>query len=362
MADEGNKWTKSLEQLLPFLEAAPTWFKVWVYVLIFLVFITAACMAVLYLRSKEERRAKGSLLYFSIEEPEDNDEIPLGNSRRWPIEGYFPMLEDQELKTRELSGTDRVEVEVVRLSDEERIPQDGKYYVSTARGTWRFDKARFPGEGGYEIIATGFLGDQNADARIKVQCVKKAKAFEHSVERGREARGVSEVVYASPDEVSLPSLKRELNRMQMEFFNLFPRDLDGAMEKVMENLDSIDRVLPVFPDDLELQNLRAYALKNYAQVLIRLQRDDEALRELGEAAKMFRSILEQEPEDEAAWNGLGSVAAVRANITGSPADFRWALQYIDKALELNPTYPAALHDREAVTQWLARLEASSGDQ
>jgi len=61
------------------------------------------------------------------------------------------------------------------------------------------------------------------------------------------------------------------------------------------------------------------------------------MRSLLEAEKMFRAVLDQDPDDAGAWNGLGSV-------TGLRGEYRKALQYIEKALEIKPDYQEAQSD------------------
>ncbi len=102
MADEASKYIKFLDQLIPFLETFPTWFKVWIYILIFLIFLTLAGMAVFYLIGKENVKLKTSLKYFSIERPIDGEEIPLGESKTWMINGLFPVV--QENKKASVNG------------------------------------------------------------------------------------------------------------------------------------------------------------------------------------------------------------------------------------------------------------------
>jgi tetratricopeptide (TPR) repeat protein len=101
----------------------------------------------------------------------------------------------------------------------------------------------------------------------------------------------------------------------------------------------VEPLLPVFPDNYDLQTFRAYMLKNYAMIMRDQGRQADANRSLDEAAKMFAAVHEQNPNDASAWNGLGSVALLR----GNP---QLALQYIDQALFWQPGYPEALHDRE----------------
>jgi tetratricopeptide (TPR) repeat protein len=54
-------------------------------------------------------------------------------------------------------------------------------------------------------------------------------------------------------------------------------------------------------------------------------------------------MITERPLDESAWNGLGSIAAVRG-------DYAEALRYIDRALEINPGYTYAQQDRQSVEQ------------
>ena len=58
-------------------------------------------------------------------------------------------------------------------------------------------------------------------------------------------------------------------------------------------------------------------------------------------------MISEWPEDASAWNGLGSVEAVRGN-------YEQALGYVDRALEITPDYPAALADRQQILKTLRR--------
>ena len=66
---------------------------------------------------------------------------------------------------------------------------------------------------------------------------------------------------------------------------------------------------------------------------------DECSRALAEAEKMFRAVLDQNPADAGAWNGLGSVVGLSGN-------FKKALEYVEKALEIEPDYKEAIQDRK----------------
>ena len=111
-------------------------------------------------------------------------------------------------------------------------------------------------------------------------------------------------------------------------------------------LNRVEPLLPGAPNDYNLQNYRAYMLKNYFMVMRDMGKTEEASWSLDEAGKMFSAIHEQFPKDPGAWNGLGSVAMLR----GDP---QMALQYIDQALFFAPDYAYAKQDRETV---LAQLK------
>jgi cytochrome c-type biogenesis protein CcmH/NrfG len=62
-------------------------------------------------------------------------------------------------------------------------------------------------------------------------------------------------------------------------------------------------------------------------------------------------MIRENPRDAGAWNGLGSIEALRGN-------FRTAIEYIDTALKIEPDYDAAIEDRAMV---LRMMETGSGD-
>ena len=349
MTDALNRLMKFLDQLLPFLESSPLWLKYWIYVLIFLNFATIAGLSVSYLISKQQRAEAGSLQYFSIDGPRDSEEIPLGDNRTWMLVGKFPVLTgDQELEHN-------VTVEVHKLPDREAIPQDGKARISTALGAWRFESAKFAGEGSYEIIATAFVGRNSLWREVIVKCRDKATAYRESIEKDRALRGAPKLAWAKPENISLDQIVNQLFDKQNEFEQRYIRDNDpaGALTTVNAALDLVEPVLPLFSDDFVLQDMRAYFLKDYGMIMLRnMGRIADGQRSLDEAGKMFAAVREQKPDDESAWNGLGSVALLR----GDP---RSALQYIDRALELRPDYPDALIDRQTAIEEIKKQEQSS---
>lgn len=294
------------------------------------------------------RQTPPRLAYFSIDSPENDEEIPLGESQSRILEGRFPIVADDP----DLSKTAKVKIEVLKFPEGQSVPQNGEDRISTDRGIWRFESATFAGEGSYEIIATAELGGKSDWRKAKVKCIEKALAYEQSIEEDRRIRGIPSPVSPVPEDVSLPQLYQKLHQMQHRFFRFFPGDLERALEIVLNTLEVLDPVLLVFPNDLYLQNARAYTFKNYAMVMRNLNRPAESDRALAEAEKMFKAIRDQKPDDAGAWNGLGSIAALRG-------EFRGALQYIDTALEIVPDYEAAQQDRERVLARLKQLEERS---
>jgi len=87
--------------------------------------------------------------------------------------------------------------------------------------------------------------------------------------------------------------------------------------------------------------LRGYFHKNKAMALRDLGRAQECQAALDVADQVFSTMIQENDEDAAAWNGKGSVETLRGN-------FSQALAYIDRALEIAPNYQAAQSDREKI--------------
>lgn len=145
--------------------------------------------------------------------------------------------------------------------------------------------------------------------------------------------------------LTLAQVHAELWQQQERYFELLDAAPARALAQARRTLRTLDRVCPRHPQDVDLQLTRGYSHKNVAQALQRLGHDTEAGAALDAAERTFRTALAERPADAGAWNGLGSVLALRGRL-------REALRCVDKALKLAPGYPAALHDR---AQLLARL-------
>jgi hypothetical protein len=77
MSDVLDRLLKLLDQLLPFLDSAPAWLRMWIYLLIVLNFVTIAGLSVSYLVSKQKRSESESFQHFSIDTPAAQALIPL---------------------------------------------------------------------------------------------------------------------------------------------------------------------------------------------------------------------------------------------------------------------------------------------
>jgi hypothetical protein len=335
MADDVNRFIKLLDQVLPFLAASPPLLKYWIYILIILNAVTIGGVTIAYLSSKASRLEKTALTYFSIDRPADGENIPLGEDQAWMIEGNFPIASEEG----------KIDVTVRRLPQRHPIPQTGLVHFSSARGRWRFDSAKFDGSGSYEILVNAQLGKEKDFKWVNVTCLAKDEAYSRAIERDRARRGTSKVITPTSHEIALPEVKSRLYDLQNQFFQKYPGDLDEALKIEFKTLDIVDPVLPIFPNDYELQNYRAYTFKNYAMVSRDLGHEDDFKNALSESERMFEAIRQQDPNDANAWNGLGSVALLRE-------DPRTALQYIERALEIQPDHNHARHDRDLALRML----------
>ncbi|MFO7634710.1 MAG: TIR domain-containing protein [Caldilinea sp.] len=157
---------------------------------------------------------------------------------------------------------------------------------------------------------------------------------------------LAELVLPSVEQIPLRVAQRELFEKQERYFDLLKPSPAEALELAQKAQGYLDRVLPLYPQDPYLKVARGYMFKNEGMALARLGRHDESHDALDQGKRIFRTMIAERPLDESAWNGLGSIAAVRG-------DLAEALRYIDRALEINPGYTYAQQDRQTVQQAMA---------
>ena len=346
MSDSPGKFLGFLDQLLPFLAACPPWLRMWVHALILLNFLTIAALAVFYLSSKEKATDEGSLKFFSILTPTESQQIPLNEKGTWMLTGTLPKAKDADFN-----------VQVIKLPDGDLIPQTGQKIKSTFDGHWSFEPAKFAGYGSYEIKAIGLLNGDSLVRTVTVTCFDKATAYKLSIEREKKFRAGANIVDLPAGAVSPDKAIDQISQLQNEFLAIYgthqptAEEAHKALGIANQGLDLVDSVLPLAPNNYDLQNARAFFLKNYAIVEQDLKKPD-AGQALDEAALMFEAVLEQRPQDTNAWNGLGSVYLMK----GQPSK---AIFYIKRALDLAPENPYAQQDLATAMRLVEQQKAAA---
>ncbi|MGZ4846275.1 MAG: TIR domain-containing protein [Halobacteriota archaeon] len=157
---------------------------------------------------------------------------------------------------------------------------------------------------------------------------------------------LSDLIVPVAEEIPAFRANQELYGMQLRYFDLLENDnAADALELAQKTQRYLNRVMPLYPHDHNMKETRGYIFKNEAMALLQLTRYQEAEKALDESEVIFRTMLEERPRDAGAWNGLGSVEAVRG-------DYEQAHEYVDKALTILPDYPAARHDHELIIEQL----------
>ena len=189
---------------------------------------------------------------------------------------------------------------------------------------------------------------------VPVTCSDKGTAYRQSIEREKRFRQSANIVSLPDGAVPVDEVVGQYSKLQDEFIAVYvngpstDENLGRALAITNRVLDLLDGVLPLKPEDLQLQIGRAFFLKNYAMVARDLGRAGESALALNEAQLMFQALVKQHPEDTNPWNGLGSVLMLK----GHPQE---ALVYVQKSVDLAPDNPYALRDLETLKRALGEL-------
>jgi tetratricopeptide (TPR) repeat protein len=143
---------------------------------------------------------------------------------------------------------------------------------------------------------------------------------------------------------------RQATALDQEFFQAFKTiawmqqsramdDFQGgnypaAREKLAEALNATRQTDPL---DLEALNLRGYIAKTLAQIAEALHDQENKQKYNQEAARLFHHIVQLDPDDPGAHNGLGNIEFALGNVDAAIAAY-------ERAIDLAPTYTAAYHD------------------
>jgi hypothetical protein len=310
MPKDRKRLTQYLDQLLPFLEAAPGWFKIWLYVLVALIGVTVVAAFVFYLNMRDRQFTARSFDNFQITTPKNGGEIAISETKSLLVHGRFPVFAASDGSS---PADTSVSLKVERLPHFESVPQENSNAVGpTADGVWHA-KVVCPNEGRYRVMAIGHIGKQLLVREVTVDCIDKASLFAKQMRVDRAIRGVGQIPHRPPAIIDKNMLVQQLSNLQRDLVAAFSsNDWTQALTLVTQALDLIDPALLYSPDDLYFQNQRAYFFKNYAIVMRKMKREDEVSRSLLEAETMFKAVLDQEQKDPSAWNGMGSVLIIPA--------------------------------------------------
>jgi tetratricopeptide (TPR) repeat protein len=157
---------------------------------------------------------------------------------------------------------------------------------------------------------------------------------------------LQQIVRATGKTEPLTDLQNKLAEMEARYFQLIEHSPEKALNVARETLSILDDQMPRYPQDIYLQLVRGYFLKNEAMALRDIGDSVGFTRSLDKAERVFNTMQDESKMHLAsACNGIGSVELLRQH-------FKEAVQWIDRALELMPNYGAALHDREIAVAYL----------
>jgi len=154
---------------------------------------------------------------------------------------------------------------------------------------------------------------------------------------------IRELILPTSSQIPLQTAQKELYELQLQYFKHLDVENAEALKLAQKAQAYFNRVMPLYPQDGILKVTRGYLFKNEAMALVRLGRNEEAESALNQGETVFRTMLEEKPDDASAWNGLGSIESVRGN-------YKKALEYIERALQIAPDYAAALQDKKQILE------------
>jgi tetratricopeptide (TPR) repeat protein len=188
------------------------------------------------------------------------------------------------------------------------------------------------------------------DLPDQIKSLSKRQAVEISDTRwnydvAQLIKRLQELIIPGGDKLSLVRSQQHMHQEQLRYFDLLDNNDGEALELADKAMTYLDRVCPVYPDDPYLQLVRGFFHKNRAMALRNLARREEFEKALNDAERVFDTMIRLRPKDPDAWNGKGNVEALRGNLQS-------ALQFTDRALEIDPDNESAQRDREVILRQL----------
>jgi len=134
----------------------------------------------------------------------------------------------------------------------------------------------------------------------------------------------------------------EVAKQQSKFMEALNSQDQATAEVALDRSEKeLNRALAAMPNDLMVLNLKGYHHKNVAISYRQADLAEKVDGEIAKAEKTFLQVMQLEPKDASALNGLGSVAIMRNQLDRAEG-------FIRQALEVEPDYPAAQYDLKLI--------------
>jgi non-specific serine/threonine protein kinase/serine/threonine-protein kinase len=131
-------------------------------------------------------------------------------------------------------------------------------------------------------------------------------------------------------------------------------DYAGALEQLQRSIAVFERASKLYPDNALFHRNLAVAQSNTADILIALDRRDEALQRQKMALATFQAQAEADPSNAAAKNDLAISVFKIAEMLGASGEHGEALRHFERALSIHQALAAADPENDAL-----RLEVAS---
>lgn len=116
-----------------------------------------------------------------------------------------------------------------------------------------------------------------------------------------------------------------------------------AKQAISQQQARVAAALKDSPQDLMLLNFKGNAHKNKAVIYRTLGIRGDADKELQNAEKVFKKVLDRQKDDPSALKGMGGVSLARGDL-GS------AKKYVDEAIRVAPNFGAAKRERDLINR------------
>ncbi len=130
------------------------------------------------------------------------------------------------------------------------------------------------------------------------------------------------------------------------------RDYDAAISRLADARTAAASADPLDPQTLAL---RGYIAKTLAQIAEARGKQADRQKYYQEAARFFEHVVQFQPDEASAHNGLGNVECALGNLDAAIAAY-------ERAIELAPHYTAAYHDLALAFEAKAQADPERADE